>query len=139
MYKTILIPIDVSSEERIFQGNKMIAAARKLADEDTEFILLSVVEDVPTYVAAELPKGILEKSRLEAASLLKSVAKNAGLEARTEVRAGRAHSMILATAEEDKADLIVIASHHPGIKDYLLGSTAARVVRHADCSVHVVR
>ena len=35
--------------------------------------------------------------------------------------------------------MIVIASHDPGLADYLLGSTAGRVVRHAHCSVLVVR
>jgi len=36
-------------------------------------------------------------------------------------------------------DLIIVGSHKPGLQDYLLGSTAARVVRHAMCSVLVGR
>ena len=56
-----------------------------------------------------------------------------------EVRRGRAHSVILAYAVEAGADLIVVASHQPGVQDFLLGSTAARVVRHATCSVLVLR
>ena len=52
---------------------------------------------------------------------------------------GHAARTILDYAEQMKADCIVIASHDPGIQDYFLGSTAARVVRHAHCSVHVVR
>jgi nucleotide-binding universal stress UspA family protein len=35
--------------------------------------------------------------------------------------------------------LIVIGAHRPELKDYLLGPNAARVVRHASCSVLVVR
>ena len=35
--------------------------------------------------------------------------------------------------------LIVMGSHHPELKDYLLGPNAAKVMRHADCSVMVVR
>ncbi len=42
-------------------------------------------------------------------------------------------------ADQIKADCIVIGSHKPGLMDYFLGSTAARVVRHAPCAVHVVR
>ncbi len=34
---------------------------------------------------------------------------------------------------------IIVASHKPNVGDYLLGTTAARVVRHATCSVFVVR
>ncbi|HYZ26966.1 MAG TPA: universal stress protein [Geminicoccaceae bacterium] len=37
------------------------------------------------------------------------------------------------------AGLIVMGSHHPELKDYLLGPNAAKVMRHADCSVTVVR
>ncbi|STP20138.1 putative universal stress protein [Escherichia coli] len=37
------------------------------------------------------------------------------------------------------AHMIIIASHRPDITTYLLGSNAAAVVRHAECSVLVVR
>ena len=139
MYKKILIPIDLSAEEQVFKGNKTIDVARKLGDEDTKYILLNVVDEVPSYIEAELPAGILEKSKEQSTIMLKTIANNAGLNAAIEVRTGRPHTLILTAAEEDQADLIVMASHHPGLKDYLLGSTTARVVRHADCSVHVVR
>ncbi len=46
---------------------------------------------------------------------------------------------ILKAAAESDCDLIVVASHRPALKDYLLGPNAARVVRHANCSVLVVR
>jgi len=49
------------------------------------------------------------------------------------------HHEILEMAKAKNVDLIVIASHKPGIADYLLGSVAAGVVRHAKCSVHVMR
>ena len=42
-------------------------------------------------------------------------------------------------ADKLKCDLIVMASHRPELKDYLLGPNAARVVRHARQSVFVVR
>ncbi|MBS28951.1 MAG: hypothetical protein CL566_08540 [Alphaproteobacteria bacterium] len=37
------------------------------------------------------------------------------------------------------ADIIVIPAHRPYVGDYLLGSNAARVARHADQSVLIVR
>jgi threonine synthase len=52
---------------------------------------------------------------------------------------GTIYKEILATAERIGADLIVMASHRPAQSDYLLGPNAARVVRHATCSVLVVR
>jgi nucleotide-binding universal stress UspA family protein len=49
------------------------------------------------------------------------------------------YAEILGVAEEADADLIVVGSHRPAMKDYLLGTNAARVVRHARCSVLVAR
>ena len=46
---------------------------------------------------------------------------------------------ILHLAEQLEADLIVLASHRPEMRDWLIGANAARVVRHARCSVLVVR
>lgn len=52
---------------------------------------------------------------------------------------GNVHREILSTAERIGADLIMMASHRPALKTYLIGTHAARVVRHAKCSVYVVR
>ena len=49
------------------------------------------------------------------------------------------YAEILGVAEEAEADLVVVGSHRPAMKDYLLGTNAARVVRHARCSVLVAR
>ncbi len=56
-----------------------------------------------------------------------------------EVRSGAAAAGILDAADEHKADLIMLASHRPDLRDYFIGSTASRVVRHAQCSVLVAR
>ena len=52
---------------------------------------------------------------------------------------GVAWDAICAAAREHDADLIVIGSHGYGLLDRLLGTTAAKVVNHADRSVLVVR
>ncbi|MEZ5601357.1 MAG: universal stress protein [Candidatus Competibacteraceae bacterium] len=52
---------------------------------------------------------------------------------------GSIYKEILDVAEEINADLIFMAAYRPSVKDYLLGSNASRVVRHARCSVTVVR
>ena len=136
MHKTILIPIDPAHCEK---GEAMIEVARRFSGDDTQCILLSVVEGVPAYIAAQVPPEVIEKSKESARELLEGVANSAGLKARIEVRSGQAHTVILAAAEELAVDLIIVASHRPGLQDYFLGSTAARVVRHAECSVLVVR
>lgn len=52
---------------------------------------------------------------------------------------GHSARTIIDYAEANKIECIVIGSHKPGLSDYFLGSTAARVVRHASCAVHVLR
>jgi len=55
------------------------------------------------------------------------------------VRVGGIYHEILGEAAEWGADLIVVGSHRPVVADYLLGSNAKTIVRHALCSVLVVR
>ena len=71
-----------------------------------------------------------EAARLQAAGRVVS----------TEIRTGNPAEQILKTADELGADLIVVGSHGlTGIKHFLLGSVADRVLEHADCSVLIVR
>jgi nucleotide-binding universal stress UspA family protein len=70
---------------------------------------------------------------------LQSIAESSDKSIRIEVRLGHAYSTILKEAEAMNADLIILASHKPGLKDYFLGSNTSKVVNHADCSVVVVR
>ena len=52
---------------------------------------------------------------------------------------GHSARTIIDYATQHGFDCIVIGSHKPGLSDFFLGSTAARVVRHAPCAVHVHR
>ncbi|MFC6689379.1 universal stress protein [Jhaorihella thermophila] len=58
---------------------------------------------------------------------------------RHEVAVGKVYREVLRVAEEAGSDLIVVGAHNPELRDYLLGSNAARIARHASCSVYVVR
>lgn len=136
MFKTILVPVDIGHAEN---SNQIISIAAKNADNDARIILLNVVEDIPKWAAAELPDGFQEKSVREARQQLDEIAAASDFDTETDVRIGHPYHTILDTVGEVGADLIVIASHQPGLQDYLLGSTAAKVVRHAKCSVLVVR
>ena len=135
MYKTIIVPIDLGHMEKVQQ---MIDTADSLKAEGGKLLLVNVVEEIPPYVAADIPKDLIQNSVKKARQTLASLTNNRD-DIEVELRKGQAHYEILAVAEDRDADLIVIASHKPGLKDYFLGSTAARVVRHALCSVHVIR
>ena len=134
MYKTILVPIDLSDAKNC---SKMLGVARQLGGDQSRIVALHVAADVPAFVAAELPEGLLKRNIAQARGELAKLAEEVGAE--TEVRAGHPSLTILEYAKEIGADLIVVASHRPGLQDYFLGSTAARVVRHAECAVLVDR
>jgi nucleotide-binding universal stress UspA family protein len=57
----------------------------------------------------------------------------------TSIRMGSVYNEVLAEAKKIGADLIVVGSHRPGMATYLLGSNASTIVRHAECSVLVIR
>ncbi|RRH71491.1 universal stress protein [Falsigemmobacter faecalis] len=134
MYKNILVPVIQDHETTIASS---MAAARVLCAEGGRITLLTVLAEIPTYVSQYLPQDQLQRNLTDAKEALE--AEFAGQGVSVEVRAGHAAQTILDVAEADAHDCIVIASHRPGLQDYFLGSTAARVVRHAQCSVHVLR
>ena len=136
MYKSILIPVDLGNVENI---NTLIDHAAAYKNGDTKITLLNVVEDIPGWAAVELPRGTLDKSVQSSLAKLKDLAASSSIEVEAEVRVGHPYKTILEVAEEKNAELIIVASHQPGLQKYFLGSTAAKVVRHATCSVIVVR
>ena len=136
MYKKILVGIEMG---HIAEGKTIIDIAAAHAAKDSEIILLNVVEEIPNWAAVELPADITKKSLEASQQELKAIANASGMKMSVEVRLGHSYSTILDTAEDLGVDLIIIASHRPGLQDYFLGSTAAKVVRHAKCSVLVVR
>ena len=136
MYKTILVPIDMA---HVAEGQANVDLAAQHAANGATIILLNVVEDIPGWAAAALPADLLAKSQEYSRTELESIGSSSGVQMEVEVRSGHSYNTILEVAEEKNADLIIIASHRPGLQDYFLGSTAAKVVRHAQCSVLVIR
>lgn len=136
MYKTILVPIDMS---HVVEGKANINLAAQHAADGAKIILLNVVEEIPTWAAAQLPANIIEDSFEAVRTEMKAIANASSIKLDVEVRSGHSYNTILDVAKEKNVDLIIIASHSPGLQDYFLGSTAAKVVRHAKCSVLVVR
>ena len=135
MYKTILVPIAADHEPSTASA---INVARALAAEGATITALTVIEAMPGYVSAHLPEGQLEKTKLDVETGLKADLGGAG-DVAIKVVEGHSARSILDFAESNGVDCIVMASHRPDITDFFLGSTAARVVRHAKCSVHVLR
>ena len=135
MYKNILVPVSFEAD-RNAQGAMEIAKA--LRADGGSITCLHVMEQLPKYATEYLPEGHLETAKADVVESLKSLVEGVD-NAATVVMDGHSSRTILNYAENNGADLIIIASHQPGMQDYLLGSTAAKVVRHAKCAVHVLR
>lgn len=135
MYKKILVPVLFDEGH---DTGASYAAARALASDGAEFVVMHVLEEIPAYASSEIPHEVLEKTQRTAAEALKKSA-SALPGATVAMVSGHAGKTIVEYASEHGIDCIVMASHRPGFEDFFLGSTASRVVRHAACSVHVFR
>jgi len=136
MFKTIIVPIDIAHADT---SQTVIDIAAKNGNADSRIILLNIVDEIPNWAAVELPADMQEKSLRISRDTLGDIAEACNAKTEVMVRVGSPYRTILEEADKNGAELIVIASHKPGLQDYLLGSTAAKVVRHAKCSVFVVR
>ena len=136
MFNNILIPVDMAHTEK---ATDMVAAARQVAADDAHFILATIVHSVPAVAELSVSQEYFDMAAEEARNELEKIAKDENLDATLEMRVGQPANDILAIAADKKADLIIVGSHRPGFQDYLLGSTASRVVRHAQCPVLVMR
>lgn len=135
MYRNLLVPLALADAH---DADAPLRAVRALADDGAKITLLHVIEEVPPQAAAFLPEHyVTDMQRDRLAELQRRAEGLPGVTA--EIATGSAGALILERAASLGVDCIVIASHRPGLRDWFLGSTAARVVRHAQCAVHVVR
>ena len=140
MFSRIVVAIDLESET---PPDKLLRFAGDIARTyDADVHLLHVIPAAPAIVSQYLESGYEELASREAEERLDTLASSLHVGAgtiATTVRFGVIYQEILGFADKISADLIVLESHKPGVADYLLGSNAARVVRHATCSVVVLR
>jgi nucleotide-binding universal stress UspA family protein len=137
----ILVPIDFSDPSRAALryadslarqfGGKLILlyALEPVATHDFDYHPLVIEPAEATAKAERFLRQLCEREKVDASSVAQIVVRN-----------GVAHAEITKAVKDLNADLIVIATHgRTGLKHVLLGSTAERVVRHAECPVLVVR
>jgi nucleotide-binding universal stress UspA family protein len=140
MFKRILIGLDGSAGSK-----KALSAAIRLAiEQQAELLAVSVEERLPHYAAMV---SEVDEAKREANEYFARVhreaydqAKQAGIELRTAMRVGHAAQRILEYANAEKVDLLVLGhSGHTGVWGQFLGTTADKIMRHAPCSVLVIR
>jgi len=140
MFKNILVPIDADESDVAEPGVQFAAQLAALANGAVRMI--HVLPRAPWRLQEFLPAQ-LEVDREEAArEKMKELAQKANMPMgyfSVVVRFGSVYDEVLSEAEAWGADLIVIGSHSPSMSTYLLGSNAQNIVRHANCSVLVIR
>lgn len=137
---TILVALDGSARAPSVLA-RAIATARA---EGARLVLLRSIG-----LPADVPKDLWQSTELPLLEVLEQSAKAymvqcealVPVEARggTQVIIGSPWQAICETARSLRSDLVIIGSHGYSGIDRLLGTTAAKVVNHAPCSVLVVR
>lgn len=137
MTAKILVPVDLEHSEKLAKALAVTASIAKA--ENAEVCFLGVTGTEPSPVAAT-PQAYAAKL----ASFAEGEAKSHDLTASSKMVT--AHDVpvdlapaILDSAKEVGADLIVMASHLPGLQEHLFATNAGYIANHAPISVYVVR
>lgn len=141
MYKNILFPIDIT-EEGSWDDSLPVVLDYIKAFNSRLHIMTVISDGSMSLVQQYFPKGSVERVVEQTNEALHDFVKKnvpANVEVQHIVGKGAVYECIIKTADKIKADLIVMSAHRPELKDYLLGPNAAKVVRHSNKSVLVVR
>jgi nucleotide-binding universal stress UspA family protein len=141
MLTRILVPLDGSE-----LAERALAVAAKLARQNNgSLILVQALETPITYdawIPASFAMALPDRER-EAQAYLTRQAKLpmlSSIPTRTDVSGGAAAQAILNTADEYRADMIVMTSHgRSGLSHWVFGSVAEHVARQAKIPVLVLR
>ena len=141
MFKDVLLAIDLN-DEGSWAKALPVALDFIRASSGTLHVLTVVPDFGMSIVGQFFPKGYEKEVGEKVLVVLKEfVLTHVPADVKTQriVGEGTVYEVILTMAEKVNADMIVVSSGRQDLKDFLLGPNAARVVRHANCSVTVVR
>ena len=140
MFKKILVAVDLEHGTLV---DDLLGVAADIANiHGAQVHLLNVIVAAQAVVSQFLPENYEKMASKKIVEDLAALAAKVDLTdgaVTSSVRFGSVYQEILAHANKFGADLIIVASHKPNVGDYLLGTTAARIVRHASCSALVIR
>jgi universal stress protein F len=135
-YSKILVPVAPGHGE---EAGRTVEVARSLLARGGSITVITVMEELPRYLTIEafsMDPDLQESQRAIGQAVVEEFT---APDVEVLVRHGYPTRMILDEADEGGYDCIVIGSAQPGWQHFFMGSTASAVVRHAHCSVHVVR
>lgn len=143
MSTSVLCAVDASNGDDDI--NTIQAAARLAGLDGAQLDVIAVVPDfglsqVGSFFSKDHHDTMIAEAKEHLNALVtKALDADQNAKVRHVVATGRAYEEVLKLAKSTKASLIVVGAHTSDLADYLLGPNAARVVRHAKCSVYVVR
>ena len=128
-FKKIVVPVDFSDPA----ANALQCAAAITRQFDGEIILVFVVEIPAHTIGTGVVLDDEEETKRQIDERMSGLIDThlAGVKNRPEIRMGNPSEEILKVANEENADLIIIATHGHSIVSRPLGSVAERVVRQA--------
>ncbi|MDX5360432.1 MAG: universal stress protein [Alphaproteobacteria bacterium] len=141
MYRDILLPVDLAHTGH---DKPAIDQALKLAETfGAKLHVMSVLPDygmsiVGSYFPPDFEKKGLKKADEELHAFVKRTVPE-GMPVQHIVAHGTVYKEIVKAAKETGCDLIVMTPGRSAFEDFLIGPNAARVMRHAPCSVLLVR
>jgi len=137
MYQNIALPIDLAHADQL---NKAIKTGTDLAKHyNATLTFVGVTGPAPSSVANS-PEEYADKLQQFAADQAAEV--NIEIQSKAVVSKDRAVDLdktLDNTFHDMGVDLVVMASHIPGLKDYVFHSNAGYLASHSDLSVMVVR
>jgi universal stress protein F len=140
MFTKILVPIDLAEEK---MTRYALGSAETLARAfDADIRLVNVQSLAPLAFLDYTPEDFSESIRTGLESELATLAASMDHPPErisTTLLFGPIYQKILGEAESWGSDVILLCSHRPGMERFLIGSNAAAIVRHATCSVLVLR
>ena len=140
MYNNILLPIDLVNAQT---QEKAAATAADLAEHyGARLHVMTVVPDfgaaiVGSYFPEDFERNALKDTRRELQAYVRSAFPD--MDVGIIVTHGSIYREIIHHAEQTGSELIIMASHRPAMRDFLLGPNAVEVITHAAQSVMVVR
>ncbi|KEJ88963.1 universal stress protein [Sulfitobacter donghicola] len=143
MSKSVLCAVDVSNGDDDI--NTIQAAAQMAGLDGAQLDVIAVVPDfgisqVGNFFNKDHHDTMVTEAKEHLNALVtKALDASQNEKVRHVIATGRAYEEVLKLADKTNAGLIVVGAHKADLADYLLGPNAARVVRHAKCSVYVVR
>lgn len=141
MFDTILVPTDGSEMSRR-AAEKAIDLA-ELTGSEVHFLFIvdsSMMAGLPEDAVWQQLEEVLRKEGESTIKRLRALSEESDVETRGVLLEGTPWRKIVSYADENDADLVVMATAgRKGIDRLLLGSTTDRVLRHAKCPVMAIR